>query len=105
MLKWSEQASRLKARRAELTDELFNIEDRLDDEPPKDWEDRASERQGDEVLESLGARDLAELRQVDAAIARIADGTYGKCMKCGGEISAERLDAVPATPFCASCAH
>jgi RNA polymerase-binding transcription factor DksA len=105
MLKWSEQFTRLEARRAELTDELLDIEDRLDDEPSKDWEDRASERQGDEVLESLGTRDVSEIRQIDAALARIADGTYGECMTCGGKISAQRLDAVPATPFCKTCAH
>lgn len=103
MRDWSEQMAHLKARRAELTNELHDIEDRLDDEPSKDWEDRATERQGDEVLETLGAHDLSELRQIDAALARIADGTYGACMKCGGNIGAERLGAVPATPLCMAC--
>ena len=105
MVDWSQQMTRLKARRAELTDELVGIEDRLDDEPSKDWEDRATERQGDEVLEAMGTRDLSELRQIDAALARINDGTYGECVKCGKKISAERLDAVPATPFCVACAR
>ena len=105
MVDWSQQMTRLEARRAELTDELVGIEDRLDDEPSKDWEDRATERQGDEVLESMGTRDLSELRQIDAALARINDGTYGECVKCGKKISAERLDAVPATPFCVACAR
>jgi len=104
MVDWSEQMKRLKARRAELTDELVDIEDRLDDEPSKDWEDRATERQGDEVLESMGILDLSELRQIDAALARIEDSTYGVCVKCGEKIGAERLDAVPATPFCVACA-
>ena len=54
MVDWSQQMTRLEARRAELTDELVGIEDRLDDEPSKDWGDRATERQGDEVLESMG---------------------------------------------------
>lgn len=101
---WSKQEKQLKARRAELTNELHDIEDRLDDEPPKDWEDRASERQSDEVLEALGAHDLAELRQIDAALARIEDGTYGDCVKCGDPISEKRLEALPATPFCKNCA-
>ena len=101
---WSTQDAILKARRAELVGELTEIEDALDDEPPKDWEDRAAERQGDEVLEALGTQDLAELRRIDAALARIADGTYGTCVKCGGEISAERLAVLPDTPFCKACA-
>ena len=104
MSDWSKHEEQLKARRAELTHELADIEDRLDNEPPKDWEDRASERQSDEVLEALGSHDLAELRQIDAALARLSDGTYGDCMKCGDPISAERLEALPATPFCKNCA-
>ena len=44
----------LMARRKELVADLEHIEHDLDETPPKDWEDRASERQGDEVLEALG---------------------------------------------------
>ncbi len=105
MTDWSEQEALLKARRAELTKELLEIEDRLDDEPPKDWEDRASERQSDEVLEALGSQDLTELRQIDAALERLAAGTYGECAKCGEDIAPERLKAVPAAPLCAACAR
>lgn len=100
----SELLAMLNARRTELKNEMMDIEDRLDDEPPKDWEDRASERQGDEVLEALGTHDLSELRQIDAAISRIHSGTYGECAKCGEPIASARLDALPATPFCATCA-
>lgn len=102
---WSEQKEKLLARRAELRKELLNIEDKLDDEPSKDWEDRATERQGDEVLEALGTHDMSELRQVEAALARIADGTYGECARCGDPISPERLAALPATPLCKNCAR
>lgn len=94
----------LKARRAELTKDLLDIEDALDDPMPKDWEDRSAERQGDEVLEALGTHDLAEIRQIDAALARIDAGTYGTCQRCGNSISIERLTALPATPFCKVCA-
>lgn len=105
MGEWTEQEAWLKARRAELTHELRDIEDRLDDALPKDWEDRASERQGDEVLEAMGSHDLLELRQIDAALARLADGSYGFCVKCGAEIGAARLTAVPAAPLCQACAR
>ena len=94
----------LKARRAELTHDLEEIEDALDDPAPKDWEDRASERQGDEVLEALGEHGRAELIRIDAALARVEAGDYGICAKCGSDISDARLDAVPETPFCAACA-
>jgi len=95
---------RLKARRAALTRDIAKIEDALDDPAPQDWEDRAAERQGDEVLEALGSHDREELRRIDAALARAEAGEYGICRKCGNEVSPARLDAVPDTPFCAACA-
>lgn len=94
----------LRARRKELAGHLDHIEHDLDEAMPKDWEDRASERQGDEVLEALGTQELAEVRQIDAALARIADGSYGDCVKCGEPIAGARLELLPATPLCANCA-
>ena len=91
-------------RRAELVGDMAQIEDQLDDEPSKDWEDRAAERQGDEVLEALGQHDLDEVRRIDAALGRIADGTYGECVTCGAAISDARLALLPDTPFCKNCA-
>lgn len=40
------------------------------------------------------------LAQVDAALARIAAGTYGTCAACGEAIPEGRLEARPWTPFC-----
>jgi len=98
-------AAELTARRVELVGEVQAIEDALDDAPPKDWEDRAAERQGDEVLEALGTHDREELRRIDAALARIKDGSFGVCTICGDDISDERLGVVPDSPFCAACAR
>ena len=95
----------LRARRAALTRHMAVVEQTLDETPPADWEDRASERQGDEVLESLGQADLAEVRRIDAALARVGAGTYGTCQSCGEAISAARLDLLPDTPFCKTCAR
>lgn len=98
------QKTALLTRRAELLGDLAEIEDQLDDEPSKDWDDRATERQGDEVLQALGQHDLDELRRIDAALGRIADGSYGVCVKCGEQISEVRLASLPDTPFCKNCA-
>ena len=43
----------------------------------------------------------AILQQIDEALQRIDDGTYGKCVICGRPIGTKRLDAVPWTPYCA----
>lgn len=40
------------------------------------------------------------LGQVEAALGRIADGTYGSCAVCGETIAEGRLEARPWTPFC-----
>ncbi|MGF1446379.1 MAG: TraR/DksA family transcriptional regulator [Pikeienuella sp.] len=95
---------RLAERRGELSGRLGRIERALDEEPPKDWEDRASEREGDEVLEDLGTAGLAELRAIEAALKRIEEGEFGYCVACGEEIPAARLDAVPHAARCVRCA-
>jgi DnaK suppressor protein len=52
---------------------------------------------------ALDARESAELDAVDAALQRIASGTYGVCIDCGGSISAPRLHAAPEAPRCVGC--
>jgi len=43
------------------------------------------------------------LRNVQAALARIANGSYGNCVHCDEEINLKRLNAVPWAPFCIRC--
>jgi RNA polymerase-binding transcription factor len=47
------------------------------------------------------ARDL--LSQVDQALQKIEEGTYGKCASCGKSIEAARLKALPYASLCISC--
>jgi RNA polymerase-binding protein DksA len=54
-------------------------------------------RELDEGLEDNAAHLVAE---IDAALARIEDGTYGKCVSCGRDIGEERLRAVPYASLC-----
>lgn len=96
--------TQLLARRADLLGDMKEIEAALDAPLPADWEDRASERQGDEVLESLGLVEQDEVRRINAALARIDAGIYGQCVRCEGDISDARLDILPDTPLCRSCA-
>jgi RNA polymerase-binding transcription factor DksA len=48
-------------------------------------------------------RDLSELRGLEAARTRLADGSYGVCVDCGGDIGFERLKATPAAIRCIAC--
>ena len=54
-------------------------------------------RELDEGLEENAEHLLAE---IEGALGRIADGTYGTCVVCGREIDAERLEAVPYATLC-----
>lgn len=100
----AERKALLEARLAELEVRLTSIETELDSHNSPDWEERAVEREEDEVLEGMGQSGLAEIRMIRAALGRIEDGTYGFCGKCGEPISEARLHVLPATPFCSRCA-
>ena len=54
-------------------------------------------RELDEGLEETAEHVLVE---IDAALVRIEDGTYGRCSACGGPIGEERLEAVPYATLC-----
>ncbi len=49
------------------------------------------------------SRDLGELRELEAARRRIADGNYGLCVDCGADIPLERLRAQPGAARCIAC--
>ena len=68
--------------------------------------DRADESVADLIADLDQAelsRDLVELREVDAALARLADGSYGRCVDCRAGIDFARLGASPAAARCAAC--
>jgi DnaK suppressor protein len=48
-------------------------------------------------------RDRDELRRVNAALERLAAGTYGQCVACGEPIDPRRLQAEPASARCVAC--
>jgi DnaK suppressor protein len=73
----------------------------IDDEHDPEGSTVAFEREQLAALRATAERHVAE---IDAALRRLADGTYGVCGNCGEPIASERLDALPATQFCVSCA-
>ena len=58
-----------------------------------------------EQQRDLALRDHNEqhLAAVEAALARLDDGTYGGCLRCGRPIAPERLDALPWAAHCIDC--
>lgn len=104
MVSVTDRKTQLEARLADLRGRLAGIEAELDSHHAADWEELATEREGDEVLEGMGVSGQQEIRMIEAALGRIAAGEYGFCVKCGAEIGDGRLDVVPFTPFCRDCA-
>jgi DnaK suppressor protein len=71
-----------------------------DDEHDPEGATLAFERQHVAALADAARDDLAEIL---AALARLADGSYGTCQACGRPVSAERLAARPAARTCVGC--
>ena len=94
-----EARSRLLRTVAMTEEELATLESR---EPGAAIEDAAREETMS-LLARLGHRERQEVEELDAASARLADGTYGVCEGCGGTIPVARLRAMPAARRCVAC--
>ncbi|WP_407809316.1 TraR/DksA family transcriptional regulator, partial [Staphylococcus aureus] len=70
----------LRDRQRELYRRLHKIEADFEEPRNPDDDDRAAERSNDEVLDELGQVGQDELRAIDAALERIAKGTFGTCV-------------------------
>jgi DnaK suppressor protein len=104
---------RLAAERADTVERLSGLERELrgiiesadtagtDDEHDPEGATIAFERQH---VAALLSQAREHLRQIDAAIRKLAEGSYGRCERCGQDIGAARLAARPAATRCMSCA-
>ena len=88
-----EERSQLQAQLAELDDES----EVSYDENFADSAQVAGQQGANRALSGQLAENLAE---VERALAKMDDGTYGRCERCGKDIGDARLEAMPATPYC-----
>ena len=98
---------RLEARLERLTERLHKVEsNRRRERNPldPDWQEQAITRQNDEVLDGLDAEGQREIEVIRAALKRLDDGDYGRCMTCGKAIAPARLEALPYAVQCVACA-
>lgn len=61
--------------------------------------------QQQEMAKAGQIRAESELSRINAALARIEDGSFGECLVCGENIQQGRLEANPAVTLCISCAE
>lgn len=103
-------AEQLRERQAELQARLARL-DAESQELDMDTRPRYSNHPADEAVELLdrAGRDaiarvlLDDMMQVDRALDRIANGSYGLCDDCGQPIPPRRLEARPTATLCVSC--
>jgi DnaK suppressor protein len=73
------------------------------DDAIQDIADQAASAYTKEFLLSLGDAERRLLREVDAALEKMRQNTYGLCEKCGEEIGEKRLEALPFARYCIAC--
>jgi DnaK suppressor protein len=73
------------------------------DDGVKDSVDMSQQDLSQELAFRLGERESQAVADIDQALLRIDEGTYGQCQRCGKPIDERRLDAVPTARYDATC--
>jgi DnaK suppressor protein len=97
---------RLRQRQQELEQAVANtVEQALASNPDdtRDVADQAVAGYQKELLFTQGTVRSAQLRLVRQALARLAEGSFGDCIRCYQAIGAKRIEALPWTPYCIDC--
>ena len=71
----------------------------------KDFAEQVTQRENDDVLFAIDGEAQQTIHLIDAALARIKDGVYGTCARCGEKIPDARLAALPYVTTCIDCAE
>ncbi|MGH9368728.1 MAG: TraR/DksA family transcriptional regulator [Thermoanaerobaculia bacterium] len=96
----------LEEKKSNLSEDLAkarDAEEETTEEATQDIADKAVSSYTREFLYSLSDSDRTTLLQIDEALARIDEGSYGLCVNCGTPMAEKRLMAVPWTPHCIDC--
>lgn len=102
----------LKDLKAKLLDERQMLEQRLKEEQDRleierlrnpDRADLAMVYDQAQRSSAMHARTEKQIEEIDEALQRIEDGTYGTCTRCGKEINPARLEAIPWAGLCVEC--
>ncbi len=89
--------------RKKLADELEGLRNIKGADASGDSADVAFEAGTEEMASQLAELDARELNQIERALQRLKQGTYGLCEGCGCKIPVGRLNALPYTTLCISC--
>ena len=68
------------------------------------FNEQVKQTENDSLVMALEAEGLEEVAQIDRALQRIQDGSFGRCEICGENIEEARLQAIPYVANCINCA-
>lgn len=105
MTEKAEITTRLQARLAELSARVTAMDSELHTPLSADFEEQATDLEGQDALAGIEQAALGEIRQIEAALQRLEDGSYGICTECGTDIAPARLTAQPTATRCIRCAR
>jgi RNA polymerase-binding protein DksA len=94
---------RLLDERGQLVHEMDRIRKSIPEEVHPTGEHEIAPSEGIDVDIALATGEETRLRDIDEALERIEERTFGKCCKCGREISEARLQSVPDAKYCIHC--
>jgi RNA polymerase-binding transcription factor len=103
LAKMREQLLEMKAKLLAEIDSTLRAEREGNKDEGMDTYDLASEERDREINFILSDRERVKLKQIDDALERMDEGTYGVCESCGMEIAEERLEAMPFSRLCRDC--
>jgi len=103
LTKMHEQLEEMKTNLLGEIDSELRAEREANKDEGLDTYDLASEERDREINFILSDRERVKIKQIDDALARLDDGTYGECESCGLEVAEERLQALPFTRLCRDC--
>lgn len=97
----------LLARRADILDRSFGLDSgwRALEERDAELEEEAQKMSLTSLYDQLSQRDKREIEEIDRALLKIEEGSFGRCERCKRSISRLRLDALPEARLCLSCAR
>jgi len=95
---------RLKALEKEYQVRAQAIERDLSRTHAQSFSEQATERQNDMVLQGLLVDAREGIKEVQLALERLDEGTYGECEQCAEPINTARLEAMPTARLCIKCA-
>ena len=97
--------AKLRLKREQLQSRVDSIKADITQQHSHSWTEQAVERENDQVIDVIGNEAQATINDIDAALGRFEQGSYGICIDCGEDIDAGRLLIIIEAIRCINCSE